>query len=123
MELAAKTKDFWEYNPSGCTTQPVISSLTASPASLWPPNNKMVPVTISAVVSDACDPSPVTKIISVSSNEPTNSDAIAMGEAVITGNLTLKLLANAMETGRDAFTQLLSNLLIAQEILQREQQK
>lgn len=100
MELAANTKDFWEYNPSGCNTQLVISSLTASPASLWPPNNKMVPVTISAVVSDTCDPSPMTKIISVSSNEPTNSNAIAMGEAVITGNLTLKLLAQRNGNGK-----------------------
>jgi len=72
---------------------PVIYSLTASPATLWPPNNKMVPVKISAIVSHNSNPSPVIKIISVSSNEPTNSDAVAIGDAVITGNLTLKLRA------------------------------
>jgi hypothetical protein len=93
------TKDFWEYDPGSCTTPPVISSLTASPASLWPPNNKMVSVTVSAVVADACDPSPVTKIISVSSNEPTNSDAVANGKAVITGNMTLTLLAQRNGNG------------------------
>lgn len=95
-------KDFWEYDAGNCTTAPVISSLTASPLSLWPPNNKMVAVTINAVVSSVCDPSPMTKIISVSSNEPANSDAVANGQAVITGNQTLKLLAqrNGKGSGR-----------------------
>jgi N-acetylneuraminic acid mutarotase len=91
------SNDFWEYDAGegtagGCTTLPVITSLTASPSNLWPPNHKMVNVTLNATVADACgDPSPVTNIIAVSSNEPAGSDAIANGQAVITGNLTLKL--------------------------------
>jgi hypothetical protein len=86
------------YRPE-CTTPPVISGLTPSPAVLWPPNKKMVLVTISAIASDNCDPSPVTKIISVSSNEPANSNAVATGEAVITGNLTLNLKAQRNGAG------------------------
>ena len=87
-DLLGFAKDFWEYDTGSCTTPPVISSLTASP------DTHMVPVTVSAVVSDACgDPSPETKIISVTSNHPPNSDAVANGQAVITGDLTLNLLA------------------------------
>ena len=88
------SKDFWEYDPGNSCTPPVISSLTATP------DTHMVPVTISAVVSDAFDPSPVTKIISVTSNDPAGSDAVANGKAVITGDLTLNLLAARLIIGR-----------------------
>jgi hypothetical protein len=54
------------------TTPPVITSLTASPNILWPPNHKMIPVSIDAVVQDNCDPNPITTIHSISSNEPVN---------------------------------------------------
>jgi N-acetylneuraminic acid mutarotase len=97
------SNDFWEYDAGEgtCTTPPVITSLTASPSALWPPNHKMVNVTLSADVTDACggDPSPLTTIISVSSNEPAGSDAVANGQAVITGDLTLKLKAERNGNG------------------------
>jgi hypothetical protein len=51
----------------GCTT-PVISDASASPSSLWPPNHKMVDVTIDYSDSSSC---PATCTISVTSNEPT----------------------------------------------------
>ena len=50
------------------TCEPSISAVTATPNVLWPPNHKMVNVTISYTVSDACDASP-TATLSVSSNE------------------------------------------------------
>jgi hypothetical protein len=50
------------------TCEPSISAVTATPNVLWPPNHKMVNVTISYTVSDACDASP-TASLSVSSNE------------------------------------------------------
>jgi hypothetical protein len=52
---------------------PVISRVTASPNSLWPPNHKMVLVTLNYTVSDDCDAAPV-GTISVKSNEGTASD-------------------------------------------------
>ncbi len=52
---------------------PVISGASASPDSLWPPNHKMVSVTLNYTVSDDCDANPVPSI-SVSSNEGTSSD-------------------------------------------------
>ena len=67
------------------TTTPVITSLSANPSVLSPPNHKMVPVIISVTASDICDPNPISKIIAVSSNEP------GAGQYQITGDLTLNL--------------------------------
>jgi hypothetical protein len=75
------------------TTAPAITSLSASPSVLSPPNNKMVPVTISVSVTDICDPNPHSKIISVTSNEA------GAGQFQITGDLTVNLLADRNGTG------------------------
>jgi hypothetical protein len=65
---------------------PVIHSLTAIPASLWPPNHKMQPVTLRVSATDNCHVARA-KIISVNSNESGSSDW------EITGDLTLNLRA------------------------------
>jgi hypothetical protein len=65
-------------NTSSCTsnvtvndaTPPVISSVVANPSTLWPPNHKLVRVSITATATDICDTSPKCKIVSVTSNEP-----------------------------------------------------
>lgn len=49
---------------------PVITGASANPATLWPPNHKMVSVTVNYKVTDNCGPV-VTKL-SVTSNEPVN---------------------------------------------------
>ena len=54
------------------TTPPVIVKITASPEMIWPPNDKMVLVTISVIATDAVDNHPVSHIVSVSSNEQGN---------------------------------------------------
>jgi endo-1,4-beta-xylanase len=48
---------------------PVISGLSADKPMLWPPNHKMVPVTLSYSVSDNCDAG-LKPIVTISSNEP-----------------------------------------------------
>jgi hypothetical protein len=74
-------------------TAPTINEISVNPATLWPPNGKMVPVTLSVVASDNCGPAPSMRIIAVSSNEPPNSDAVKSGDAVITDDLRLDLRA------------------------------
>jgi hypothetical protein len=69
------------------TTPPTITSLTASPRVLWPPNGRMVPVTLTVVATDAVDPTPMCRIVGVKSNQPPTSDW------VLTGDLTLDLRA------------------------------
>jgi hypothetical protein len=78
------------------TTAPVITSISASPNVLSPPNQKLRLVTVSVSASDACDPHPVSKIISVTSNEANNGP----DDVQITGNLTVKLKAESNGKGR-----------------------
>jgi hypothetical protein len=67
------------------TTPPSITSLSASPNVLSPPNHRMVPVIISVSATDICDPNPKSKIIGVTSNEP------GPDQYQITGDLTLNV--------------------------------
>ncbi len=54
------------------TTPPSIGQLFASHDQLWPPNHRMVEVTVSAAAADACDGDPICSIVEVTSNEPVN---------------------------------------------------
>jgi hypothetical protein len=76
------------------TTAPSIASVTATPDTLWSPNHKMVPVTVSVSVTDVCSAT-TCQIVSVTSNEPV--DGIGDGEGspdwAITGALTLEVKA------------------------------
>jgi hypothetical protein len=81
------------------TTPPTISSITASPSVLWPPNHKMVPVTVPVAASD--DVGVVScRIISVTSSEPDHGlgDGDTAGDIQITGDL--KLLLRAERSGK-----------------------
>ena len=77
------------------TTAPQIVSITATPNSLWPPDHRMVNVAVAVVAVDAVDPSPVSTILSVSSNQPDNGtgDGDTAGDWTITGPLSLQLRA------------------------------
>ena len=83
------------------TTPPDIVSLAASPNRLWPPNHRLVTVTVTAQVQDDVDPAPVTRIVSITSNEP----VLGMGDGntsfdwVITGDLTAQLRAERSGNG------------------------
>jgi len=83
------------------TTPPVISSVSASPSVLWPPNHKFVPVTVSAVAHDTCDPNPVCAIIGINSSEPPNGGGSGntSPDFVILGPLTANLRAERDGTG------------------------
>jgi hypothetical protein len=74
-------------------TPPTITSISANPSALWPPNHQMVPVAIVVNATDNCGGPPVCKIISVSSNEPINGlgDGDTAPDWMITGNLTVNL--------------------------------
>jgi len=84
------------------TTAPVIDQVSASPADLGAPNHQMVPVSITATVRDVADAAPVTKILSVSSNEPGNGrgDGNTEVDWEITGDRTLNLRAERSGGGR-----------------------
>lgn len=62
------------------TTAPVITNLYATPDAIWPPNGKMVPVTVSVSATDDVDSAPQCYLASVSGGSP--------GDAVKTGRFT-----------------------------------
>ena len=82
------------------TIAPVIVSVSADPKVLWPPNHKMIPVTVKAKVTDACGPT-TWEILSVTSNQAV--DAKGSGNTSpdwkITGDHTVSLRAE--RTGKD----------------------
>jgi len=82
------------------TIAPVIRSASASPNTLWPPNHKMVTITVNATVTDNCGPVGW-KIIGVQSNEPVNGlgDGDTAPDWQILGNHTLFLRAERSGTG------------------------
>jgi hypothetical protein len=77
------------------TTPPTVQSVSASPQNLWPDNHRMVDVTVTVAATDNCDAAPVSRIVSVSSNQAINGpgDGNTNPDYVITGNLTVKLRA------------------------------
>jgi probable HAF family extracellular repeat protein len=75
-------------------TAPRLRSLQASPDRLTPVNGAMVPVTLTAVVTDNCDPHPRCRIVSVTSSEAvTGPGDNTAPDWEITGDMTLRLRA------------------------------
>ncbi|HWS88315.1 MAG TPA: HYR domain-containing protein [Pyrinomonadaceae bacterium] len=85
----------------GDTTAPAFQSLTASPDQLGSPNHKMVPVTLAAILTDAVDAAPDTRIVSVASSEPVEGagDGNTSPDWEVTGALTLNLRAERSGDG------------------------
>jgi len=77
------------------TTPPAVTSIVATPSNLWPPNHKMVAVSVAVTAQDAVDAAPVSKIVTVTSNQPINGlgDGNTAPDWEITGPLTLNLRA------------------------------
>jgi hypothetical protein len=82
------------------TTPPAIVALAVSPNPIWPPNHKMVAVTIDALVIDDTDPAPLVHIIGVTSNDPTVTSA----DYEITGELSLNVRADKNGNGPRVYT-------------------
>ena len=78
----------------GDATPPVISSVTPSKGMLWPPNHKMVNVTLAVSATDNPGP-PACSITGVSSNEPVNGggDGNTAPDWSIVGPLSVDLRA------------------------------
>lgn len=53
------------------TTAPVIAAVSATPNSIWSPNHKMTPVSITAKVTDNCSV-PTWSVTGITSSEPVN---------------------------------------------------
>jgi hypothetical protein len=81
--------------PNIDTTPPVVTSISATPNVLDPPNHKLIPVTVAVTAFDETDPNPVSRIVSV-----TGSELMDPSDWRITGALTVELRAE--RTGQEA---------------------
>lgn len=82
------------------TTPPVIGTASASPAVLWPPNHKMVPVSVAVQVTDVCDAAAACHITSITSDEGAGAGSGNAGpDAEITGPLSANLRAERSGQG------------------------
>lgn len=73
---------------------PTITSISATPSILWPPDNKMAPVSVSVETFDNSDPTPDCQITNVGSSEPIDGNGWQ-----ITGPTTVDVLAQRLGTG------------------------
>jgi hypothetical protein len=80
---------------------PVITDVSASPDLLWPPNHKMVDVTITAVATDNCDASPTCAVTAVASDEPVtgHGSGNTSPDWIILGGQIVQLRAERMGSG------------------------
>jgi hypothetical protein len=98
--LAAITAIITAPPPSGDTTPPVVTC-SATPNTLWPPNNKLVDIATSVSVSDAGSGPGGFSLTSATSNEP-GADADVQSFTLGTPDLSGQLRAqrNGSGTGR-----------------------
>lgn len=79
-------------------TPPEIKGIVATPNVLWPPNHRMVQVNLKVDAVDNCDPSPMSRITNVTSNQPQNPSA---PDWEITGPLSVNLRAKRLANSGD----------------------
>lgn len=68
------------------TTAPVIASVSATPNNVWPPDNRLVPVTVAVSATDDVDAVPACALTNI-------SGVVAADDATITGPLAATLRA------------------------------
>ena len=70
--------DPWYYNGvmEKLDTTPPAISVTLSPATLWPPDHKLVPVTADITVKDDYDPAPEIQLVSITANKALDRDDV-----------------------------------------------
>lgn len=82
----------------GDTTPPALQ-VSASPTTLWPPNNKLVSVTVTVNVSDEADPRPSVKLLSVTCDDACNPSQDILAAALNTDDRDFQLRATRMGGG------------------------
>lgn len=80
------------------TTAPVIAWVHASPDTLWPPNNQLVPVTLTVSASDDSGAAPTCSLVGMASTDP------HAGDMLQTGPMSASLRASKSNGGERRYT-------------------
>ena len=88
-----------EEAKSRIDSTPPTLQVTPSPATLWPPDNKLVPVTVAVDVSDDTDPKPTLKLLSVMCDDACNAAQDIVGAALNTDDRAFQLRATRKGSG------------------------
>ena len=88
------------------TTPPVVSSVTTTPNSIWPPKHQMVDVTVGVVASDDSGETPVCAVLSVVSSESDNAggDGNTSSDTEVVGPSHVRVRAERSGPSAAAFT-------------------
>jgi len=80
---------------------PSINTVRVDPGALWPPNHKMVPITIEVDAVDICSSDVDCRVVAVRSSEAENKagDGDTAPDALISGKLAVKLRAESSGKG------------------------
>jgi len=78
-----------------------VLTLSVTPSLLWPPNHKMVPVTVTASAVDDTDPAPAITLVGVRSSEPDDGkgDGATVGDIVRVSDFEFLLRAERSGSG------------------------
>lgn len=79
------------------TEAPVFSKVLANPSALRPADHRMISVTVTALVTDACDPTATYRIVSVTSSDPRMETGGRRPDFQITGTHRVLLRAEATD--------------------------
>jgi len=77
----------------GIDATPPTLQVSASPSTLWPPNSKLVSVTLTVNVTDETDPSPSVTLLSITCDDACNPSQDIVGAALNTDDRSFQLRA------------------------------
>jgi len=80
MDLKTKSVQAVRGRLEVADTTPPTLSVTLAPATLWPPNEKMVTINATIYVHDDYDPNPKIELVSITANEPLDVGDIQVGK-------------------------------------------
>jgi hypothetical protein len=91
--LLKKIREEW------ADSTPPTLSLSPTPSSLWPPNHKLVPVTITVNVTDDQDPGPEVRLVSITCDDTCNPVQDITGATLNTDDRDFELRAERLGAG------------------------
>jgi hypothetical protein len=98
-EAAIEDRETDDTQPPTNDKTPPTLVVGTSPSTLWPPNHKMVGVTVTVNVKDNVDPNPTVKLVSITCDDGCDPSADVAGAAMNTDERQFQLRAERLGTG------------------------